>query len=117
MPTRPLDPVAQVVRVAVQRAVAGEMDAIGDEGAFVARFVVDLALSFKDVKDQRDEGQYFDLGADRAVAVALPAFLTKTLAELLEPIGASMEDVAEAGLAMAGRLRRRPGFTWRGAAM
>lgn len=72
-------------------------------GEFVAHFVVELALSFKNVEDQRHEDQYFDLGADRAVALALPAFLTPTLAGPLAPIGASLDDVAEAGLAMAGR--------------
>lgn len=103
MPTRVLDTVAQVVRVAVQRAVAGEMDALGDERAFAARFVLDLALSFENVEDQWDEGQYFDLGADRAIALTLPSFLAPTLATLLVPIGASLDDVTAAGLAMAGK--------------
>jgi hypothetical protein len=103
MPNRPLDAVAHVARVAVERAVAGEMDALGEEGEFVAQLVIELALSFKNAENQRHEDQYFDLGADRAVALALPAFLTPALAELLAPIGASLDDVAEAGLAMAGR--------------
>lgn len=103
MPNRPVDAVAQVVRAAVERAVAGEMEALGEEGEFVGQFVVELALSFKNVEDQRHEGRYFDLGADRAVALALPAFLTPALAGPLAPIGGSLDDVAEAGLAMAGR--------------
>jgi hypothetical protein len=100
---QPLDAVAHLACVAVQRAVVGEMDALGEEGEFVARLVIDLALSFKNTEDQRHEGQYFTLGADRAVALALPAFIRPALAELMATIGASLDDVVEAGLAMAGR--------------
>jgi hypothetical protein len=103
IPNRPVDAVAQVVRTAVERAVTGKMEALGEEAEFVAQFVIGLALSFKNVEDQRHEGQYFDLGADRAVALALPPFLTSALAEPLASIGAARDDVAEAGLAMAGR--------------
>lgn len=103
VPIRALDAVAHLIRMAVERTAIGEMEALGEEGEFVAQFVVELALSFKDVEDQRDEGQYFDLGADRAVALALPAFLTPALAEFLALIGASSGDVVEAGIAMAGK--------------
>ncbi len=103
MPTEPLNGVAHVVRFAVQSAAAGEIGALGDESEFAARLVLKIALAFKAAKDQRGEGQYFDLGADRAVANALPAFLLPALADLLPPIGATTADVYEAGMAIAGR--------------
>ncbi|MCO5998456.1 SAM domain-containing protein [Actinoallomurus rhizosphaericola] len=103
MPTRPMDAVAHVVRAAVARAAAGDMDALGGEGTFATEFVLGVALSFQDAKDQRHEGQYFDFGADRAVAQTLPAFLTSAMTAPLEAAGGSTDDVAEAGLAMAGK--------------
>lgn len=103
MPTRPTDAVAHVVRAAVERAAAGDLDALGDEGSFATEFVLGFALSFQKDQDQRHENQYFDLGADRAVAQALPAFITSALAAPLEAAGGSTDDVAEAGLAMAGK--------------
>ncbi len=103
MPTRPLNAVAHVVRVAVQRAAAGELEALGNETEFVAQLVLEVAFSFKASDDQRGEGQYFDLGADRAVANALPAFLLAVLADLLPPIGATTADIEDAGTALAGK--------------
>ncbi|MFJ1973705.1 hypothetical protein ACIO93_34165 [Streptomyces sp. NPDC087903] len=103
MPSRPVDVVAHVVRAAVERAVAGDTDALGNEARFATEFVIGIAASFQDIKDQRHEDQYFDLGADRAVAQTVPAFLTPALAAPLEAAGGSTEDVAEAGLAMAGK--------------
>ncbi|MFD4636969.1 hypothetical protein ACFWN2_06615 [Lentzea sp. NPDC058436] len=100
---RPLNGVAQVVREAVQRAAAGDMEALGDEGRFATEFVLETALSFRDAEDQRHDAQYFDHGADRAVAEALPAFITPTMTPLVENVGATNEDVDMAGLAMAGR--------------
>lgn len=97
---RPKDAVAHVVRMAVERAAVGEMDALGDEADFATRFVVEIAQSFADTEDPGGEG-YFDASADRAVALALPAFLLPSLNGLLEAIGASVSDVASAGLAMA----------------
>jgi hypothetical protein len=101
MPTRPVDAVAHVVRAAVERAAAGDMHALGDEGNFATEFVLGVALSFQDAQDQSHEGQYFDLGADRAVAQAVPAFLTSAMTAALEAAGRSTDLVAEAGLAMA----------------
>ncbi|MEV0135500.1 hypothetical protein AB0H83_44500 [Dactylosporangium sp. NPDC050688] len=103
MPIRPVDAVAHVVRAAVARAAAGDMDALGDQESFATEFVLWIALSFQDAEDQRHEGQYFDLGADRAVAQALPAFLTSAMTAPLQVAGRSTDDVAEAGLAMAGK--------------
>jgi hypothetical protein len=103
MPSRPVDAVAHVIRAAVERAAAGDMEALGNEAQFVTEFVIGIALSFQDADDQRHENQFFDLGADRAVAQAVPAFLTPALAAPLEAAGGSTDDVAEAGLAMAGK--------------
>ncbi|MEU1647254.1 S1 family peptidase [Micromonospora zamorensis] len=103
MPTRPGDAVAHVVRAAVERAAAGDISALGDEANFVTEFVLGVSLSFKDAEDQRHEGQYFDLSADRAVAQALPAFLTSAMTAPLRAAGGSTDAVAEAGLAMAGK--------------
>lgn len=103
MPSRPVGAVAHVVRAAVERAAAGDMSALGDEASFVTEFVLGVALSFQDAEDQRHEGQYFDLGADRAVAQALPAFITSAMSAPLEAAGASTDDVAEAGLAIGGK--------------
>jgi hypothetical protein len=103
MPTRPVDAVAHVIRAAVERATAGDLTAFGDEPVFATEFVLRVASWFRDVEDQRDEGQYFDLGADRAVAQALPAFLTPALAEPLAAAGGTTEDVADAGHTMAGK--------------
>lgn len=102
-PTRPADAVAHVIRAAVERAAAGDPGALGDEAAFATQFVIRLASSFRDVEGQRDEGQYFDLGADRAVALVLPAFLTPELATALSVGSRTIGDVVEAGLAMAGK--------------
>lgn len=103
MPTRPVDAVAHVVRAAVERAAAGDMDALGEERSFAIEFVLGIALSFQSAQDQSREGQYFDLGADRAVARTLPAFLTSAMTVRLDAAGASIDLVAEAGLAMASK--------------
>ncbi|MET8601874.1 trypsin-like serine protease [Streptomyces althioticus] len=101
--TRHVDAVAHVVRAAVERAATGDMEALGNEAQFATELVLGIALSFKEAEDQRHEDQYFDLGADRAAAQAVPAFLTPPLEAPLETIGGSTKDVAEAGLAMAGK--------------
>ncbi|CAM5585901.1 ATP-binding protein OS=Streptomyces fumanus OX=67302 GN=GCM10018772_50390 PE=4 SV=1 [Streptomyces fumanus] len=103
MPSRPVDAVAHVVRAAVERAAAGDMEALGNEEQFVTEFVIGIVLLFREAEDQRHEDQFFDLGADRAVAQALPAFLTPALAGPLEAASGSIEDVAEAGHVMAGK--------------
>ncbi|MFF5860313.1 hypothetical protein ACFY8B_32640 [Streptomyces sp. NPDC012751] len=103
MPNRPVDVVAHVVRAAVERARAGDVEALGCEARFATELVLGIASSFQDAEDRSHEDQYFDLGADRAVAQALPAFLTPALAAPLEGAGGSTDDVAQAGLAMAGK--------------
>ncbi|MFD9716420.1 hypothetical protein [Streptomyces sp. NPDC059076] len=103
LPTRPVNAVAHVARTAVERSAAGDMAALGDEARFATELLLGIALSFRDAEDQQHEGQYFDLGADRAAAQAVPAFLTPALAAPLEAAGGSTEEVAEAGLAMAGK--------------
>lgn len=103
MPTRPVDAVAHVVLAAVKRAAGGDPTGLGNQAAFATQFVLGVASGFRDGEDQRYEGQYFDLGADRAVARALPMFLTPELAGTLGEGGASLADVIEAGLAIAGK--------------
>ncbi len=103
IPSGSVDAVAHVVRAAVERAAAGDMDALGDEASFATNLVIDIALSFEEAEDQRREDQYFEIGADRAVAKALPAFLTQALAAPLEVAGRSAEEVVKAGLAMASK--------------
>ncbi|MFC6067103.1 ATP-binding protein [Streptomyces ochraceiscleroticus] len=103
VPTRHVDAVAHVVRAAVERAAAGDIEALGNEAQFATELVIGIALSFQEAEDQCHEGQFFDLGADRAVAHAVPAFLTSALAAPLGAADGSIEVVAEAGLAMAGK--------------
>ena len=103
MPIRPADAVAHIIRAAVGRASAGDLTAFGEEPAFASEFVLAVASYFLDHDDQRDEGQYFDLGADRAVAQALPAFLTPALAQPLAAAGGTIDGVTDAGTAMASR--------------
>ncbi|MFL6108984.1 MAG: hypothetical protein ACJ72L_18645 [Marmoricola sp.] len=104
MPTEPVNAVAHTIRAAIQHAaLTGNPEALGVETDFSLRFTLDFSLSFRDVEDQRGEGQFFDLGADRAVANALPALLTPTFADLLPTVGATLDDVTEAGLALAGK--------------
>lgn len=100
-PSDRIDVVAQVVRTAVARAAEGEAGAFGDESQFATQVVLDVALSFREARSQRHEGQYFDLGADRAVAQSLPAYLTTPLKPLLQGVGVTDSDIAAAGLAMA----------------
>ncbi|MEU0376236.1 hypothetical protein ABZ093_02900 [Streptomyces cyaneofuscatus] len=102
-PPRDLDAVAHVTRAAIERAAAGDIEALGDEAQFATELVVGIALSFQEAEGQHHEDQFFDLGADRAVAQAVPAFLTPALTAPLEAAGGSIEDVTEAGLAMAGK--------------
>ena len=100
---RPHDAVAQVVRTAIERAATGEPGALGSKGAFAVGVMMAVADMFLDSPDLRDEGQYFELGADRAVARAFPALLMHALAPALSEANVSVTDVAAAGLALAGR--------------
>lgn len=102
-PRSPLDAVAQVVRAAITHAGTGEMDALGDHGEFAVRFVLDIAQAFSTAEDQRFEGQYFDLGADRATSLALPSLLTPAFSTLLSQLGVALDEVDEAGKAVAGK--------------
>ena len=103
LPSQPEDGVAHVNRAAVERPVAGDLTALGDEAAFATEFVLTVASAFRDAEDQRYERFYFDLGADRAVAQTLPAYLTEQLAEPLKSVGGNVARVADAGLGMAGK--------------
>lgn len=101
LPTWPVNAVAHIIRAAVERAAAGDPRALGDEAAFATDFVLSLASWFGDANDQRNEGQYFDLGADRAVALALPAFLTPELGDALGEGDSTVGDVVAGGFALA----------------
>jgi hypothetical protein len=103
MHLRPGDAMAQVARTAIERTVNGEPEALGDEGPFAIGFVMAVAATFLDSEDRRDEGQYFELGADRATARALPALLTQALAPALSEANVTVADVAKVGLALAGK--------------
>jgi hypothetical protein len=61
------------------------------------------AATFLDSPDLCDEYQYFDLGADRAAARALPSLLTPALAPALAQANVVVAEVAEVGLALAGK--------------
>ncbi|WP_230554382.1 ATP-binding protein [Salinispora arenicola] len=100
---RPHDAVAQVVRTAIEHAANGEPEALGDKGAFAVGVVMAVAATFLDSADLRDEGQYFDLGADRSAARALPALLTPALAPALTEANVAVADVTKVGLALAGK--------------
>lgn len=102
LPSRPADAVAHVIRVAVERAVGGDMTALGDEADFATEFVLEVASWFQDAAEQHEDGQYFDLGADRAVAQTLPAYLTVSLAGTLNAAGGTRGQVVDAGDGMAG---------------
>lgn len=100
---RPLEAAALVARTAVEHAVSGDVDALGTESEFVTALIVDGALSYRDVNDKSEEEQYDDVGADRTAAYALPAFLTTNLRGLLEPVGRTVNDVIQGGMALARR--------------
>ena len=51
---------------------------------------------FQDAAEQLEDGQYFDLGADRAVAQTLPAYLTASLAGTLNAAGGTRSQVVDA---------------------
>jgi hypothetical protein len=100
---RPHDAVAHVVRTAIEHAGNGEPEALGDKGSFAIGVVMTIAATFLDSADLRDEGQYFEVGADRAAARALPLLLTPALAPTLSEANMTIADVAEVGLALAGK--------------
>ncbi|MFB7512933.1 hypothetical protein [Streptomyces sp. NPDC056144] len=99
---RYVDAVAHVVRAAVEQAAAGDSEALGDEARFATEFVMGIALSFQENETRRDDDQFFDLAADRPVAKVLPAFLTPALVAPLRSADHTIDEVTEAGFAMAG---------------
>lgn len=101
MPHRPLDGVAHAVRAAVDKAAGGDLTALGNEAEFATDLLLRIARSFEDAADQQHEDHFFDIGADRAAAQALPALLTPALAGPLEASRNSHQDVARAGSTMA----------------
>lgn len=94
---------ALVVRNAIQLAAAGQPEALGDEGQFAVQYVVEIVSLFTQMSDQTDEGQYYEMGADRSAASALPLLLTPNLAVPLAQAGATREHVTELGHVIATR--------------
>lgn len=92
---------AMVIRNAIWSAAQGIPEALGDESSFVVQSVLEVAETFRDGPDQRDEGQYYEIGPDRSMATALPALLTPNLADALADAGATREQVADLGLVIA----------------
>ncbi|MEV4842765.1 ATP-binding protein, partial [Micromonospora matsumotoense] len=100
---RPHNAVAHVVRSAIEHAANGAPEALGNKGGFAVGVVMAVAATFLDSADLRYEGQYFQFGADRATARALPALLTQALAPALSEANVTVAEVVEVGLALAGK--------------
>jgi hypothetical protein len=94
---------ALVVRNAIRLAAAGQPAALGDEARFAVQSVLEIVSLFTRLPDQTDEGQYYEIGADRSAASALPLLLTENLAEPLAQTGANREQVTELGHVIATR--------------
>jgi len=101
--TPPGDAVAQVVRAAIGQAFHGGPDALGSHGSFVIQFVMTVASSFANQEDPVEDHQFFDLGADRAAAQALPALLAPALAAALQQAGVTPDQVVQTAFAIAAK--------------
>lgn len=100
--TPPTDTVAHVVDAAVARAVLGDLTALGQESEFALGFVLSVSARFTGSKRSEDD-QFFDLGADRATAHTLPAYLTPFLEASRLSAGVALSEIGEAGLAIASK--------------
>jgi len=96
----PADSVAHVVDAAVARAVHGDLTALGEQSEFALRFVLRISARFEGLERTEDD-QLFDLGADRAAAHTLPAYLTPFLRASLLSAGVAVTDIGAVGLAVA----------------
>lgn len=94
---------ALVVRNAIRLAAAGQPEALGDEARFAVQSILDIISLFTRRPDQTDKGQYYEIGADRSAASALPLLLTEKLAEPLAQTGANREQVTALGHVVASR--------------
>lgn len=96
----PINATAHVIKAAVARAVDGGVAGLESQGPFAINFLIDIARGFIGV-NRRDEGQYFDLGADRAVALSFPALATPQFKPLLDEAAVLYNDVIVGGTALA----------------
>lgn len=94
---------ALVVRNAIQHAANGESEALGNESSFAVQSVLQIAAILTQGPDQSDEGQYYEIGADRSAASALPLLLSSNLAGPLTEAGATRDQVIELGHTIATR--------------
>lgn len=94
---------ALVARNAIQHAANGEPEALGNESSFAVQSVLQIAALLAQGPDQSDEGQYFEIGADRSSASALPLLLTSKLSGPLTEAGATRDRVIELGHTIATR--------------
>lgn len=99
----PGDAVAQVVRAALERAASGQSEVLGGEEVFAVEYVMRQAAVFVAREDPIEDHQDFELGADRAIARALPALLTTSLEVALKASSVSTSEVIEAGYAIASK--------------
>ncbi len=98
-----VDAATHVVCVAIQAAASGHSEALGKDGAFAVAQVLGIARRFAEEGGLQEDDRYFDFGADRAAALALPALLLPELGDALDSAGDTVEDVRLAGYAVAGR--------------
>lgn len=98
-----VDAVMHVVCAAIQATASGHSEALGKDGAFAVAQVLGIGRRFDEASALYKDDQYFDLGADRAAALALPSLLLPELRDALDAEGATVEDVRIAGDAVAGR--------------
>jgi hypothetical protein len=94
---------ALVVRNAIQHAANGKPEALGNESSFAVQSVLEIAALLTQGADQSEEGQYYEIGADRSAASALPLLLTSNLAGPLTEAGATRDQVIELGHTIATR--------------
>lgn len=100
---RPHEAAACVARTAVLRAADGRPEALGDHTDFAVGSILEIAALFLDGPNQRDEGQFHDLGLDRSAASALPALLSPVFEDALDAAGIDVAELARLGDAVASR--------------
>ncbi|WP_420099068.1 NACHT domain-containing protein [Corynebacterium sp.] len=100
--------VTLVVRNAIQHAADGAPEALGNESSFAVRSVLQTAALLSQTPDQSNEGQYYEIGADRSAASALPLLLSDSLARPLTEAGATRDQVIELGHTIATRASTEP---------
>lgn len=97
----PIEAAACVIRTAILRAADGSPEALGDQADFAVEIILEIAASFLDRPNQRDEGQFYALGRDRSAAIALPALLSTVLEDTLNALGVDTAKLSVLGDAVA----------------